>query len=248
MKSSWVIAGIVVISLTLIGLLFLLIQKSNHSYPDTDQGQIHHFDTDQAIDLPEPDRTGAIPLETAINRRRSIRSYADEPLKLDDLSQLLWAAQGISESTHQFRTAPSAGATYPLNLYVVIEQVTGLHAGIYHYDPGSHKLFCIKEGCFREELFSASLEQEAVLMAPVNLVITAEYERTTATYGDRGRTYVHMEAGHAGQNISLQAVTLNMATVVIGAFNNNGVSVVLDLPSQITPLTIMPVGYPSDDT
>ncbi|MEM2842541.1 MAG: SagB/ThcOx family dehydrogenase [Candidatus Bathyarchaeia archaeon] len=183
-------------------------------------------------------------VEEAIAKRRSIRDYSNEPLTFQQLSQLLWAAQGITDLKTRFRAAPSAGATYPLEVYVVLgsNSVVGLNAGIYHYNPLTHELKLLFEGDFRANLASAALDQRWVKTAPVNIILAAVYERTTRVYGDRGVRYVHMEAGHIGENIYLQATALGLGTVVVGAFSDELVQKVLNLPKEQKPLYIMPVG------
>ncbi len=194
--------------------------------------------------LPYPSLKGNISVEEALLMRRSVRDYLPKPLTLKQLAQILWAAQGITELRYKFRAAPSAGATYPLEVYVVVKSggVEGVKAGIYKYDVDTHSLLLVKEGDFSKELAKAALDQEWVLEAPVNIVIVAEYERTTRYYGSRGYQYVHMEVGHVGQNIYLQAVALNLGTVAVGAFYDDKVAGILDLPANYRPLYIMPVG------
>jgi SagB-type dehydrogenase family enzyme len=198
------------------------------------------------VELPSPETTGAMSVEQAIAQRRSVRSYTDEPLSLRDLSQLLWAAQGITDPVQKFRAAPSAGATYPLELYVVVgaNGVTGLAEGVYHYDPNEHRLENTLRGDLRSELADAALGQSWVREAPIDIVIAAVYGRTTNRYGDRGIRYVHMEAGHVGQNLYLQAEARGLAMVVVGAFYDDQVRGILQLPDDQTPLYIIPVGHP----
>lgn len=196
------------------------------------------------IDLPRPETDGPLSVEQALNSRRSIRSYSSKHLRLEDASQLLWSAQGITGQAG-FRSAPSAGATFPLEVYLVSGSVEEIEPGIYRYKPNGHTLTLVKEGNFLSQLASAALGQQWVRQAPANIIITAFYERTTGRYGDRGIRYVHMEAGHAGQNVYLQAESLNIGTVVIGAFSDGMVRDLLELPSGETPLYILPVGYKS---
>jgi len=197
------------------------------------------------IYLPLPRLKGEISLEEALSMRRSIREYIDKPIPLDVLAQILWAAQGINEVRRRFRTAPSAGATYPLEIYVVVKEggVEGLKAGVYHYNVYLHALELVRLGDFSKELAKAALDQPWVENAMVNLVIVAEYERTTIRYGDRGYRYVHMEVGHVGQNVYLQACVLGLGTVAVGAFYDNKVKEILGLPVKYHPLYIMPLGY-----
>jgi SagB-type dehydrogenase family enzyme len=206
------------------------------------------------VKLPPPELKGKVSLEETILRRRSVRRYRREPLNLSQLSQLLWSAQGIT-GTRGFRVAPSAGATYPLEIFVVVgkqglivseaKQVPrDLHAGIYHYDADSHSLSLHKQADLRPDLARATLDQEFIIAAPIAIVICALYHRTSYRYGTRGERYVHMEVGHVGQNIHLQAVALGLATVEVGAFHDDEVREVLGVDEQIKPLYIMPVGKP----
>ncbi len=198
------------------------------------------------IKLPSLSRKGGMPLEEAIARRRSIRHFSSEPISRLQLSQILWAAQGSSDTSGRYRTVPSAGATYPLEIFVTCgrNSVEEIDDGIYHYDMARHSLALHYEGDVRPELARAALNQEFIYQAPVALVICAEYERTLMRYGSRGERYVHIEVGHAGQNIYLQATALGLATVAIGAFNDEQVREVLKLDKQYKPLYIMPVGKP----
>lgn len=197
---------------------------------------------EKIIKLPEPKYKSEISVEEAILKRRSIRNYKDIPLNIYELSQILWSAQGITEKRFGLRTAPSAGATYPLEIYIVVGKVTNLEAGIYKYNPEEHKITLIYRGDKRLELCNAALGQVSVRIAPATIVITAIYERTTKIYGERGIRYVHMEAGHVAQNIYLQCVSLNLGTVSIGAFIDEEVKKVLNLPKNENPLYLMPIG------
>jgi SagB-type dehydrogenase family enzyme len=200
-------------------------------------------DESGAILLPEPSRDGTISVERALARRRSIRSYGKEPLPLAALSQILWAAQGITHPDG-FRTAPSAGALYPLELYVVAGAVTGLRPGVYRYDPVRHRLSLHAEGDLRNELAVAALEQDWVAEAPAVLVLSAVYARSSRKYGTRAPRYVHMEVGHTAQNVYLQAVALDLGTVMVGAFHDRRLQRVLRLSGELEPLGLMPVGKP----
>lgn len=199
----------------------------------------------ETVPLPAPRTAGTMSLEEALSIRRSIRAYSDEPLSLRETSQLLWAAQGIT-SPRGFRTAPSAGALYPMELYLVVSEVEGLTPGVHHYDPHEHTLRRTKEGNFRRRLADAALGQSAIRNAPLNLVVTAVYERTARKYGDRAVRYVRMEAGHVGQNLYLQATALGLGTVTIGAFYDERVKEVLGIEEE--PLYIMPIGNPKSTT
>ena len=200
------------------------------------------------IKLPQPSYKSKTSIEEALKRRRSIREYEDKPLTIKHVSQLFWAAQGVTKPdpwlrAGGFKTAPSAGATYPLEVYMVVKKggVEGLEPGIYHYLPKTHEIELIKKGDYSKELMKAALDQEYVEAAPVNMVITAIYERTTGRYGDRGIRYVHMEVGHVGENIYLQCVSLGLGCVVIGAFHDDQVKEILGVDEA--PLYIIPIGF-----
>ena len=186
-------------------------------------------------------------LEAIIARRRSVRHFSSGAISQYQLSQLLWAAQGISNRRSKLRTIPSAGASHPLEIFIVcgLNCVEDLAEGIYHYDANNHSLIRHYEGDVRPELAGAALNQSFINQAPVDIVICALYERTAMRYGDRGGRYVHMEVGHVGQNIYLQASALGLGTVAIGAFNDEEVSQVLRLEEPLKPLYIMPVGKPA---
>jgi SagB-type dehydrogenase family enzyme len=195
----------------------------------------------QTIKLPEPKLKGDISLEQALSERRSVRDFSESALTLEEVSQLLWAAQGIT-SEWGGRTAPSAGGLYPLEVYLVAGNVEGLAAGSYRYHPEGHELAKVKDGDLRERLAEASLEQTWVKEAAINIIISAVYERTTGKYGERGIRYVPMEAGHSAQNNYLQATALNLGTVTIGAFHDDLVKEVAGMPENEAPLYVIPVG------
>ncbi len=193
------------------------------------------------IKLPNPELTGEQSVEMLLQQRRSVRSYKKSSLNLAEVGQLLWSAQGMS-GAQGLRTAPSAGALYPLKLFVVVGDVNGISPGIYQYNPEEHSLLKTANGDLRKSLQEAALDQSCIGDAAVIFVFTAIYRRTTWKYGDRGVRYVHMEVGHAGQNLFLQAESLRLGTVVVGAFNDDEVREVLNLDSDIQPLSLMPVG------
>jgi SagB-type dehydrogenase family enzyme len=204
------------------------------------------------IKLPSPQLRGKVSLEETILRRRAVRRYRSEPLGLSQLSQILWSAQGIT-GTREFRAAPSAGATYPLEIFVFVgkqgviaseakQAPEELQAGIYHYEADSHSLSLHNPADLRPDLARATLDQEFIIDAPVDIVICALYHRTSYRYGRRGERYVHIEVGHVGENIHLQAVALGLATVEVGAFHDEEVWKILGVEEQIKPLYIMPLG------
>jgi SagB-type dehydrogenase family enzyme len=176
-------------------------------------------------------------LADALSQRRSVREYEPMPLDVVDISQLLWAAQGVTSNAGG-RTAPSAGGLYPLELYLATAD------GHYHYDPHHHQLDVRGSDDIRPELSAAVLTQGWVENAPAVFVLTAVYSRTEKTYGDRAERYVKLEAGHAAQNLLLQAVSLGLGAVPVGAFHDDEVQDVLDLPSDHAPLYVIPIGHP----
>lgn len=189
------------------------------------------------IPLPTPGQRGGVSLEEALTKRRSIRAFTEEGLTWAEISQLLWAGQGITDP-QGFRTAPSAGALYPLELYAATGE------GVYHYLPQGHRLAMLSPEDMRLWLWEAGLEQDALREAPAIIVITAIYARTEGKYGPRAERYVRLEAGHAAQNILLQATALDLGAVPIGAFYDQKVQEVLALPSDHEPLYLIPVGHP----
>lgn len=197
----------------------------------------------KVIQLPSPWYEGQESLETVLARRSSGRNFSDRPLPLPKLAQILWASQGmavhaISGAT---RTAPSAGATYPLEVYVVAGNVDGIAAGIYHYNQKMHTLVPVAVGEYRDKLANIALGQDFISTAAASMVLVADYARTTRRYGTRGLRYVHMEIGHVTQNIHLQAEAMQLASVAVGAFEDDRLRVMLK--TEYEPLMIVPVGY-----
>ncbi len=195
--------------------------------------------------LPRPQFDEKASLEKALRERRTVRSFRPDPLSLDQLSGLLWAAQGITEERGFKRSAPSAGALYPMDVYVAAGErsVTELNAGLYHYQPADNSLKRLADSDARNALARASLGQMWMSKAPVNLVITAEYARICGKYGDRGVRYAMIEAGHVGQNIFLMAEALGLGAGIVGAFDDQEVIQLMKIPRAHEPLLIMPVGY-----
>ena len=196
---------------------------------------------DDIIALPEPVTSGQFSVEQSIAQRRSLRDFVNTWLKLSDISQLLWSAQGITD-IRGLRAAPSAGALYPLELYVVAGTVDGLAQGVFHYDPQQHQLIKTGGRDVRAALTEAALSQAWIQDAAAVIVFTADYQRTRRKYGNRAERYVHIEVGHAAENLFLQAVSLGLASVVVGAFDDDELARVLRLPRELQPLLLMPVG------
>ncbi len=196
----------------------------------------------ETIELPHPKLTSKISVEEALLKRRSVRDYSGEPLVISEISQILWAAQGITGESYDFRTAPSAGALYPLEIYIAVSNVKELSAGLYKYNPKKHVLRKVSDGDKRNEISNAALKQDAIGNSSAIIIITAVYERTAVKYGNRTERYVNIEVGAVGQNVYLQSVSLGLGTVMIGAFKDDDLKNVLNLPASEQPLAIMPLG------
>lgn len=195
--------------------------------------------------LPEPSYEGEISVERAIKERRTIRAFRADSLSITQLSQLLWAAQGITDARRGYRAAPSAGALYPLDVYAVVGKggVEALAAGVYRYRPADHGLEVVRQGDRRKDVAYAALTQMWIAEAPVIFIITAEYRRINNKYGERGVRYAHIEVGHVGENIFLQAGALGLGAGIVGAFRDASVTKAIGAPKEHEPLIIIPVGY-----
>ncbi len=188
------------------------------------------------ITLPKPDQNGSMSLEQAIAARRSRRDFLPQPLTPEQIGQLAWTAQG-QDARSSYRTVPSAGATYPLELFVVTSE------GLFHYLLAKHALEKLTDQDLRARLASAAWGQEFIEAAPLTLVFAAQFGRTTGRYGQRGIRYVYMEAGHAAQNVHLQAEALGLGSVAVGAFDDSSVSKVLSLPNDLEPIYMVVIGH-----
>jgi len=237
----WAIAVVLVVAIAILISLSFFMHKPAEPEECKNKIPMQKTEVGGRVKLPEPCSTSNTSVETALSKRRSIRDYSGENLTLEEVSQLLWAAQGIT-APWGGRTAPSAGALYPLELYIVVGDVEGIDKGVYKYKPEEHELKKVKEGDIRAELADAAGGPECVRDAAIDIVFTAVYERTTGKYGGRGIRYVHIEVGHAAQNVYLQAVSLDLGTVVIGAFIDDQVKELVNAGEQENPLYIMPVG------
>jgi len=197
------------------------------------------------MQLPDPATDGDVSLEMTIHQRRTVRSFHTKALSLKQLSQLLWAAQGITDSAGFKRASPSAGALYPMDIYGAVGEdcIKGLNPGVYLYDPGTHSFFLIQEGDMRRDIAMASLGQMWMSYAPITFVITVEYSRIMGKYGQRGVRYAMIEAGHIGQNIFLQSQSLGLEAGIVGAFADRKVIQVMGIKSTHEPLLLMPAGY-----
>jgi SagB-type dehydrogenase family enzyme len=200
-------------------------------------------DETQRVKLASPRQDGSASLERCIASRRSTRSFRDQALNEKNLGQLLWAAQGVTAADGG-RSVPSAGALYPLKLYVAAQDVTALAGGVYHYGVGRHEIVLEKSGFDREALVAATFGQDWIATAPACFCIAAVFERTAVKYGDRGHAYVFLEAGHAAESLILQAVALGLATTMVGAFSDDDVARFFCLKPNERPLCLLPVGSP----
>lgn len=219
------------------GLLLFLVHPGCRNHSEIKSENIRVQDI---IQLPSPSLKGEMSLEEALSRRRSVRQYKNASLALKEISQLLWAAQGIT-ARDGGRTAPSAGALYPLEIYFISGNVDSLRPGVYHYNPADHRLELRTSGD-QQAILSGIVMQASINRGAGVIVLAAEYKRTTRKYGERGIRYVQLEAGHAAQNICLQAVALNIGTVTIGSFSDSIVKRTIGLPDNNDPLYLIPVG------
>ena len=192
------------------------------------------------IELPKMAAEGAYPVEKALSTRRSVREFTGEELGIEAVSKLLWAAQGVTENRYGLRTAPSAGATYPLELYVATA------AYLARYDPARHDLTLTIDGDVRPELARAALRQPWVEQAPAVFVFAAVVSRTAVRYGERAERYVTIEVGSASENLMLEAVALGLGSVAVGAYDDVAVKRVLRLPEDQKAYLIVPVGRPAE--
>ena len=199
------------------------------------------IDSGSIVKLPVPVLDGKMSVEEALYTRRSLRSFSSASLSLEEVSQLLWAAQGIS-SPSGYRTAPSAGALYPLELYAIVGNIDNLSPGIYKYIIRKHALMIMLNGDQRNNICRAALNQIFIAKAPLVMLICTVDERVTTKYGRRGIKYIYMEVGHAAQNVCLQAVALGLGTVVIGAFKDGDIATIVNLPGNEHPVYLIPTG------
>jgi len=195
-------------------------------------------DAQKKIELPAPRLDGPVSLEKALARRRSIRQFTGEPLSPEQISQLAWSGQGITEKTRGFRTAPSAGAIYPIELYMAIPQ------GLYVYKPDKHSLEMVAASDMRSNLSKACLGQSQVATAGCDIIIAGSERKLAARYRDKARLFLLLEAGHIAQNILLQTVTLDLGAVPIGAFDTDEVKKICTLPGDLEALYIISIGHP----
>jgi SagB-type dehydrogenase family enzyme len=220
----------------MVGLAAIVIAAGILCIPDE---SVRAQDIMNILKLPEPDKTGGLPLSICMSARRSVRSYGSRSLTLNEVSQLLWAAQGITSESGG-RTAPSAGALYPLEIYLVAGNVRDLAPGVYRYEPRGHQLRIVSEGDARGELQAAALNQKSIGSAAIDIVITAIPSITEVKYGDRTERYIDIEVGAVAQNVYLMCESLGLGAVAMGAFEDIKVGVALGTDAE--PRLIIPVG------
>ncbi len=205
------------------------------------------YSASSKIKLDKPELKGGMPLWEAIQNRQSIRNYRNIPLGKGILSQLLWATQGISREAmgFEFRTVPSAGALYPVETYLVLNNVESIEPGVYHYDVKNHQLDLLKSGDFRMDVAQAALDQDMAYSANVVFVWTALFERSKWKYKQRAYRYVYLDVGHIAQNLALAAVALGLGTCQIGALYDEEVNRLVDIDGDKESILYMSVvGYP----
>jgi len=191
------------------------------------------------IQLTDPNLEGDMSLEEALAKRRSVRQFSSEPIKRSQISQLAWAGQGITEPQRGLRTAPSAGATYPIELLFATPE------GLFVYRPTDHSLMQIGNQDIRNGLAAAASMAESVAGAGCDIIVAGSIRKLTDQYKDNARKFMYMEAGHIAQNIQLQAVCLGLGSVTVGGFDTKEVRKVSNLTRTLEPLYIICVGYPA---
>ncbi|AQU03139.1 MAG: nitroreductase family protein [Dehalococcoides mccartyi] len=199
------------------------------------------------IKLPPPAVRGKMTVEEAINKRRSVRAFSSRGLTKEILSQLLWASDGITDTVDKLRSAPSAGAIYPLELYIIAgdKGVEGLDAGVYRYNPERHVLHLQLGGDFRLQLAEGCFNQDFVADAPFSLVICYRPDELIKRYGKSADKYAYFEVGHAAQNFCLECVSSGLGSVVIGAFTEETVCKSMNLNGHPKPLYVIAAGFPA---
>jgi len=218
---------------------------------EANNGTLTRIDGEQlTYILPEPQTDGNVSVEQALANRRSQRNFQDRAISADQLSQILWAAYGITQPSETprhrggLRTTPSAGSRYPLEIYVIVGNVEGIEPGVYRYIALEHKIVRIIDIDVRYELMDAAVGQRVIVEAPVSVFYSAVYERSIEAYGGRlGIRYAHIELGHSAQNVYLQAVALGLGSVAVGVVAGERAREILNLPTNEEPLYIMPIGY-----
>ncbi len=243
MRSFFFYLGVISLAVMVVGGSFCFWKFSPFIFAKSRSQSLTHSGG-PAISLPEPALSGGISLEEALASRRSIRSFQDTPVSMEDLSQVLWSAQGVTDLEKGYRTAPSAMALYPLTVYVVAEKVDGLGQGLYRYEPG-HRLVPVFDGPAKDRTMTA-IRQPWIMSAPVILLISGRYDDLRGPFGDVAEFCVHAEVGHVSQNVYLQAQSLGLGTLASGGIDGDKLKAAFGLPSEESFLYAMPLGKPQE--
>lgn len=242
--SRYKIIGVIFILVAVVGIVLVFKYVIITPLTSTPMEEKTYFretmSVGQSVTLSDPAKESNVSVEQALQNRRSVREYTEELLSIEEIGQLLWAAQGVTSDDGK-RTAPSAGALYPLEIYVT-GQIGEKESGFYHYNPNDHSLSKESEQDLRQSFAAAAYDQEWIEDAPINIIVTAFYERLATKYGDKAAQFVHLEAGHAAQNVLLQVESLGLGAVTVGGFDDEEVSATLGLTDEEMPLYIIPVG------
>lgn len=200
------------------------------------------------IELPSFQPVQAMSLDQTLRQRKSVRDFQDKPLSKGQLAYLLWASTGIQriEDGYEFRTAPSAGALYPIETYLVVNDVKAIEPGIYHYSIRSHQLEQLRQGDFRRQITAAALGQEMCARASVVFVWSAVFERCKWKYGQRAYRYIYLDAGHIAENLALAAVSLKRGSCEIGALYDEQVNAIIGVDGiEESAICMAAVGIPA---
>jgi len=193
------------------------------------------------VKLPGPAGTGGMPVWEAVGRRRSVRDFRRSPVSAADLSQLLWASQGVTKVMGEYalRSAPSAGALYPIETYLSVQMIEEIEPGIYHYGVRKHELELLRPGDFRAEVAEAALDQGFLAEAAIVLAWTAVFARSKWKYKERAYRYVYLDAGHIAQNVALAAVALGLGSCQIAALYDDEVNAILGVGGKEESIVYM---------
>lgn len=194
----------------------------------------------QVIELPVVALSSSFSVEKALAQRRSVRSYKQGKLTLSEIGQLLWSAQGITEPNRKLRTAPSAGAIHPLQMYLVVREADGISPGLFSYEPNGHKLVTLKTANLYPQITARATRQTFIGTSGIMLIFAADLEKILPRYKEKAERYTYMEIGHASQNVHLQCESLGLGTVCVGAFNEAELKSILEIDEN--PYYLMPVG------
>lgn len=206
-----------------------------------------HYEQKPHIHLPKPQTDSSKTLDEVLSKRKSIRSFQQKPLSTSHLSYLLWASTGVQRKEHgyEFRTAPSAGALYPIETYLVINNVESIKQGVYHYNIKHHYLEELRTGDFRSEITTAALNQHMCSTASVVFIWTALFNRSKCKYGQRSYRYIYLDAGHIAENLALAATNLNLGSCHIAALFDEDINNIIEVDgTKESTIYLTVVGHP----